>query len=520
MSSTATAPQSGFDRRWLALSVITLGSFMTLLDSTIVNVALPGITEGFHADVGQAQLIITIYLIGLAVVIPLSGFLGERFGLKRLYMITLVAFVLSSGLCAVAWSMPALIVFRALQGLGGGMLQPLGLAITFTMITPIERGRFMVLLGLPMLMGPMLGPTVGGYLVDYVSWRAIFLINVPVGIVTLVLAQRLLHETLMTRATRLDLLGFVLIALSFPAVLLGLSEGSDSGWASPLVIVLIGGGALGVMTFVLWELRHSDPLLQLKLFHNPMFAIATVMQFVTQFCFFGSNYLLPLVLEEAYDVSASETGLLLFPVAICDFLALNIAGRLYDKAGPRPFALLGLLFLLATALGLSQITVSTSPILIAVIAAFRGFGMGFCMMPVTTMAFNTVPQQLMPRATALNNVTRRVFGSASTALLTTIVVVSLSMHGAPAGATMVSGTLDNGLLLEAFRDAFIAMALIAAGGMVLALFLHDDVLVLARQDRSGAAEEVRGRGRGCAYRRLGNCVPRDPNLAPRYSAFV
>ncbi|MGE0058747.1 MAG: MDR family MFS transporter [Dehalococcoidia bacterium] len=473
--NSATLSQGGFDRRWLSLGVITLGSFMTLLDATIVNVALPGITRDFNTDVAEGQLVVTIYLISMAVVIPLSGFLGERFGLKRLYMLTMASFILSSALCAFAWSMPALIFARVLQGLGGGMLQPVGMALMFTMITPLERGRFMVLLGLPMLMGPILGPTVGGFLVDYVSWRAIFLINLPVGIVTLGLAAKLLHETLQQRATKLDGLGFLLIAFSFPALLFGLSEGSEKGWGS-LTIVLIASGAIGVLGFVLHELRTRDPLLQLRLYQHPMFAIAAVMQFITQFCFFGSNFLLPLVLQDAYHISASRTGLLLFPVAICDFIAINMAGRLYNRLGPRPFTAAGLLFLFGTAVALSQINEGTSELTIAGISALRGFGMGFCMMPVQTMAFNTVPRDQMPRASALSNVMMRIFGSASTAMLTTILVVSLAWHGAPDGASISSSDIAPSTLLASFSDAFIAMAIVSASGLILAYFVHDDAL--------------------------------------------
>jgi EmrB/QacA subfamily drug resistance transporter len=479
-----------FDRRWLSLGVITIGSFMTLLDSTIVNVALPGITKDFHADVGQGQLVVTLYLISLAVVIPLSGFLGERFGLKRVYMLTLTAFIASSALCALAWSLPILVFFRVLQGLGGGMLQPVGMAIMFTMITPLERGRFMIILGLPILLGPILGPTVGGYLVDYVSWRAIFLINLPAGLIALFFAQRWLKEVTSRPTTKLDVPGFVLIALSFPALLVGLSEGAEKGWGAPLGTTLIVGGAIGVVLFVYHELHHHDPLLQLRLFSHPMFAISSAMQFITQFCFFGSNYLLPLVLQDAYHISASRTGLLLFPVAICDFVAINISGRMYNKLGPRPFALLGLSFLFGSALALSQIRAGTSEAVIASIAAMRGFGMGFCMMPVQTMAFNTVPQNLMPRATALSNVMMRIFGSASTAILTSIVVIALTFHGAPSGATVTSGGVETSILLKAFGDAFLAMAFFSAVGLVLALFLHDDVLHTARHVASQVPAEV------------------------------
>src|SRR6266567_120080 len=241
-SSGSTVSARGFDRRWLVLTVTTIGSFMTLLDSSVVNVALPGIIKDFHSNVSRGQLVVTIYLVALAVVIPVSGFLSERIGMKRLYMGLLCAFAVTSALCAIATSMPSLIVFRALQGLGGGMLQPVGMAIVFTMITPLERGRFMILLGLPILLAPILGPTVGGYLTQYASWRAIFLINVPIGVLNLILAQCLLRETEVRSDSRLDGKGLLLSALSFPAILFALSEASDAGWGSPLVLVLLGVG--------------------------------------------------------------------------------------------------------------------------------------------------------------------------------------------------------------------------------------------------------------------------------------
>ena len=386
----------------------------------------------------EGQLVVTVYLLALAVVIPVSGFLGERVGLKRMFILTMLGFTVASSLCASAWDMHSLVVFRALQGLGGGMIQPVGMAIVFSMITPIERGRFMVVLGLPMLLGPILGPTVGGYLVEYVSWRAIFLINVPIGLIGMVLAELLLEESPIRRELRLDVVGFALGAIAFPGILLGLSEGTDQGWESPIVVALLGVGTAALIAFVIVELKHRDPLLQLRLFTRPMFSLGIFMTFVAQFCFFGSQVILPLFLQQAHGLGASRTGLILFPSAIMDFTAVMITGRLYTRFGPKPFAIVGMWVLASTALALSRIGADTNEVEIAAIASLRGLGMGLAMMPVSTMAFNTVPQELMGRATALQNVLQRIFGSASTAFLTTILYVSLSQHGGPAGATVTT----------------------------------------------------------------------------------
>jgi EmrB/QacA subfamily drug resistance transporter len=476
-----------FDRRWLVLTVVTIGSFITLLDSSIVNVALPGIIDGFHSSVAVGELVVTIYLVGLAVVIPVSGFLGERFGMKRLYIAVLLAFCLSSGLCALAWSMPALIVFRALQGLGGGMLQPVGMAIMFTVITPLERSRFMVLLGLPILLAPILGPTVGGYLTQFVSWRAIFVINLPIGLIDLVLAYWLLRETEVRHTSRLDGLGFTLSAIAFPSILFSLSEAADLGWDSPVVIVLLAAGLAALVGFVVVELRQPEPMLQLRLLANNMFAIAMVLTFVTQFCFFGSSYLLPLFLENVRGLGAAATGLVLFPSAILDFVGITLSGRLYNRVGPRPFALCGIVIYAITGVGLSRLTPATSAVTISAIASLRGLGIGLCAMPVMTMAFNTVPRDLMSRATALQNVLQRVFASASTAILTTIVLASLSLRGAPAGTTVTAASAPATFLVQAFSDAFVSMAVVAALGLVFALRLRDEVLTSAGSEGIPAA---------------------------------
>jgi EmrB/QacA subfamily drug resistance transporter len=464
------------DPRWLALSVTTIGSFMSILDSTIVNIALPSILRDFHADIRQGQLVLTIYLLALAVVIPLSGFLADRVGMKRLYMITLVCFTAGSLLCGLAWNLPSLIFFRALQGLGGGLLQPLGMAIVFTMITPLERGRFMGMLGLPMLLAPIMGPTLGGYLVEYASWRTIFLINLPIGLINLALAFWLLKETKRRPEARLDIPGFVLALFAFPPLLLGLSEGEDRGWTSPLVLTLLGVGLVSLIAFIRVELRQREPLLQLRLFEKPIFRLGMILNFVTQFSLFGMQFVLPLMLQQVHRLGAATTGLILFPGGIATFLAMNFSGRVYNRVGPRPLAISGLVVLLGTTAALSRATPGTSLVLIGGLASLRGIAMGLCNMPVQTAAFNTVAREQMTRATAITNVMFRIYGAISTAALTTVLLVSLRANGAPEGSTITDPNTPVAFLSLAFDTAFMLMAAMTAIGIILAFFLRDEVL--------------------------------------------
>jgi EmrB/QacA subfamily drug resistance transporter len=379
-------------------------------------------------------------------------------------------------MCSLAWNMESLIVFRALQGLGGGMIQPIATALVFSMITPLERGRFMVLLGLPILLGPMLGPSLGGVLVDYVSWRAVFLINVPIGVINIVLSLAMLRETPLKTETRFDARGFALAAVAFPSILLGLSRGAQHGWQENTTLALLTLGVCALVTFIYVELHNRDPMLDLRIFKRPMFSIAIVLTAVAQFCFFGSQFLLPLFLQQARGLTASQTGLILLPTAIVDFAAVNVSGRLYNKYGPKPFAVLGVWVMCATSLALSQVDASTHELVIAGVASLRGLGMGLAMMPVSTMAFNAVRSDELPRASATQNALQRIFGSASAAVLTTILAFSVRHHGGGAHATVTTPGISTDLIVSAFSDAFVAMSIVAAVGLVVAFWTRDDVL--------------------------------------------
>ena len=488
-ASPATAgPTRRFDPRWLPLSVTTIGAFMSLLDSTIVNIALPDILKDFHSGLGNGQLVLTVYLLALALVIPLSGFLSDRVGMKRLYIITLILFTAGSALCGMAWNLPSLIVFRAMQGLGGGMLQPLGQAIVFTLITPRERGYFMGLLGLPSLLAPILGPTLGGFLVEYSSWRMIFLINVPIGAINVFLALRLLKETPLRPEARLDRLGLMLSALAFPCILVALSDGGSIGWESAWILGPVVIGVLALFAFIRVELAKGDPLLKIGLFKNRMFSLGMIIIFVTQFALFGVQYLLPIFLQTAHGMSPAKAGLVLLPSGFVSFIAIYYGGRFYNRFGPKPLSILGMIVLLVTTLALSRISETTSPIIIAALASSRGIGVGLSVIPINTMAYNTVVQADMPRATALVNVLFRVFGSIATAILTAVLVASLGWHGAPAGASITDGTAPVHFMVKAFSDGFLVMAGFSVIGLVLSFFVRDRVLDEPFEERTATAQ--------------------------------
>ncbi len=497
------------DQRWVTLSVTTIGSFMSMLNQTMVNIGLPKIMTTFGVDVQMGQWVITAYMISLSVVIPISGYLAERVGMKRLYLITMALFVLSSGLCALAWDMPSLILFRILQGLGGGMLQPLGMAIVFSIVTPRERPQFMGLLGLPMLVAPLLGPTLGGFLVEFVDWHTVFTVNIPIGIVGLILAWLLLKEAPARHDAPLDKWGFALSSIGFPALLLGFTFGAREGWESFSVQLYLATGISALVAWVIVELTQDEPMLDLRLMAEPIFAISMMMNFIAQILLFGMQLLMPIYLQGAQGLSALQAGLVLVPQGIASFVSMNLSGKLYYRFGPRPLVLFGMGLMTITSWQLSLVALDTPTAWIGLLASMRGFSMGFMMMPVQTAAYNTVPQHKIARATALSNGMMRVYGSFSTAFLATVlnsratfhyaqIAQTLSPDRAPvagfldtlqplfiergivtavaqqkAAAGILSGMVNKQALGMAFTDTVMVMTLFGFVGLALAFFVHD-----------------------------------------------
>jgi EmrB/QacA subfamily drug resistance transporter len=485
----------------LPLAVTTVGSFMTILDTNIINIALPTILKEFNAGLGNGQLVITAYVMALAVVIPLSGYLGERVGMKRLYMITLAAFTAGSALCGLAWNVESLVFFRVLQGLGGGMLQPLGMALVFTMITPLERPRFVAMLGIPALLAPLIGPSIGGYMVEYASWRMIFLINVPVGLINLVLAHRLLRETPAKAETKLDTRGFALGALAFPFLLLGLSQGTESGWGSPFTLALLGLGGMALVAFVRVELAHHDPMLRLRLFSVPMFRLSLFVQWIGIFSLFGLNILIPLYLQRVHDMGAAEAGRILLPMGIVAFVSMNIAGRYYHRLGPRPIVIAGLSVLALTTFAWSLTGPGTPTIILLVLTSARGLGMGMFGQILQVVTFNAVPDGQLPRATSLVNVCQRLNTALSTTILTMVLIVGLTFTDAPGGTSIAAGNAPVPAMLHTFHYAFLIMTFVSLVGIGLATQLRDHTLEEHQRElgrQAGTAPERRSATRTLA----------------------
>ncbi|MGO9310771.1 MAG: DHA2 family efflux MFS transporter permease subunit, partial [Spirochaetia bacterium] len=334
---------------WLAPVLVALiGAFMSILDSSIVNVAIPTIMGVFNVGTTDVQWVSTIYMLSLGVVIPFSGWLGDRLGFKRLYVLSMGLFVVGSLFCTLSWDLNSLVVARVIQAMGGGMIMPTTMAMIFRMVPRTQVGSAMGILGIGLMVAPAIGPTLGGYLVEYVDWRWIFTINLPVGAIGILLALFVLPEFQSKHPGRLDIAGGLTAAGALFCLLLALSKGADWGWSAEQTILLFAVSLSCFVLFIYLELTAANPLLELRVFKYRSFTMANLVVFVTNMVMFSGFFFLPLFLQTFRGLGAMETGLLMMPGALVSGFIMPIQGRLFDRFGPRPLAIAGILMLIFT----------------------------------------------------------------------------------------------------------------------------------------------------------------------------
>src|SRR5258706_3011036 len=373
--------------RWRVAAVVALGVFMAILDNTIVSVTLPQMQKAFHTDFETITWVASAYFLAQAAVIPIVGYLSDRIGSKLIFLTALILFTAGSALCALAPTKEALIASRVFQGIGGGALLPVAFAILFRISPPAERGMANALLGIPMMMAPAFGPTVGGYLSTSFAWNAIFTINIPIGVVALVLAILVLpgrkadseNQAGPTSAGRkhFDILGLTLSMVGFTALVYGITEAGLKGWGNSTVLTFILVGAAVLVTFIVVELRVSDPVMDLRLFANYTFTISNIVLWIIAAVLFGSLFLLPLFFEKIQGNTALTAGELLISQGLSMGVGMALSGALYNRVGPRILTATGLALLGAGTYRLTRLDVNTSGPSLQIWLILRGLGLGF-----------------------------------------------------------------------------------------------------------------------------------------------
>ena len=479
----------GLDRDLMVLaSVVVLGSIMSILDTTIVNVALDTLGRDLHASLSSVQWVATGYLLSLSMVIPLTGWAIERFGAKQLWMVSTVLFLLGSMLCGASWSIGSLIVFRIVQGFGGGMIMPVGQTILAQAAGPTRMGRVMSIVGVPMMLGPVLGPVLGGILVQDASWRWIFYVNLPIGAVALFVAAKVLPSAGPRGGQRLDVRGLALLSPGLALLAYGLSEAASAGGFGGTRSVLgITIGLILVAGFGVNAVKRPGwALVDVRLLRRRSFSAGAGTSFLFGLSLFGAMILLPLYYQIVRGRGALETGLLLIPQGVASALSMPLAGRLTDSIGARKVVLGGLIATCAGTAGFVAVGANTPYIFLLGSLFVRGIGFGFTMMPAMAASYVDLESNEIPRGTTSLNIIQRVGGSIGTALMAVFLqreMVSGLRH-LGGGVTDGGGSLSQlaalppaavshvaPVIAHAFGRTFLLSLILTAVGLLPAAFL-------------------------------------------------
>lgn len=422
---TAEAPQypEKIDSAVLKIAgVVVLGSIMSILDITVVNVALPTFQEKLNVqNYSTVAWTVTAYTLALATVIPLTGWAADRFGTKRLYMLALTLFAAGSALCAAADSISMLISFRVLQGLGGGMLMPLGMTIMTRAAGPDRIGRLMAILGVPMLLGPIMGPILGGWLIDHASWHWIFLVNVPLGVIALIYAWMALPRDAPEPSESFDVIGMLMMSPGLALFLYGVSSIPAAGTVlDAKVLITMISGLLLVATFVVYSFKPEHPLLDLRLFRNRNLTVSVITMFLFGGAFFGSLLLVPTYFQVVRGELPFDSGLLMAPQGLGAMITMPLAGALADKVPIGRIVPVGIAVILAGMFNLTQIEADTSYAFLIGTLFVLGLGMGATMMPLFTAALRTLGHHQVARGSTLLNITQQIASSVGVAIISVV----------------------------------------------------------------------------------------------------
>jgi len=442
-SNSSYHPKSKY-YKWFVLGNVMLGTFMAVLDSTIVNVSLPKIMSSFGVGLSTIQWVITAYMLSMAVMLPTSGWLADKFGYKKMYFWGLFLFTFGSLLCGLSNDETTLIMSRIIQGLGAGMIQPLGMAIITREFPPQQRGVALGFWAISAAASVSFGPMIGGYLVDNFSWQLIFDVNIPVGIAALLFTVVIQREFIHPTARKFDYIGFISVIVFLPVLLYALSEGNaqtnSQGWSAPYILVCFAISAIGLAVFITQELTTESPLIELRLLKDRNFGMTNIIMFVFSMGMFGSTFLLPLYLQNSMGYTALQSGAVFLPVGIIQGFMSPVSGIFSDKVNAKGPVILGVGLLVLSFYLNSELSFLTERSYVMTSLYLRGFGMGMIFTPLSTMSLLTLPREKMAQASGISNTIRQIAGSMGVALLSTVLTSRVNFHAQVYGGAIQSGS--------------------------------------------------------------------------------
>ncbi|MGM1020265.1 MAG: MDR family MFS transporter [Bacillota bacterium] len=451
--------------QWKVVITVMLGTFTVLLNNSSLNPAIPSFIKVFHTNAATASWLITIFLIMMGMTMPLTGYLADRFGKKKVYLSGLALFVTSSLLGSLSWGLTAVILCRGLQGMAGGLMIPLSLALIFEAFPKEERGKVTGIWGIAIMAAPMLGPTVGGIVLSLSSWQVLFLMNVPTGLLGLLLGIRYLTAARSNPSRTFDSSGFITVTLGVGFILFALGRTTTAAeLIAPLHILLFLAGAALLVLFVRMELVKEQPLLNVHIFKIPTYSLSVIVASVQAIAMFGSIFLVPMLVQNVYGYDAMMTGLVFLPSAICTGWFVTIAGKQLDHKGPKGIIRTGLIITCAATAMFGMLQMNSPLWMIFVLMMLRGIGLGLSNMPATTAGLNAIPDELVAQGSAMNNVMRRLTSSLG------MVVISIYFEVRKTQLLVAGYSVETGTL-QAIREGFIGMSILILLTIPAAFFL-------------------------------------------------
>ncbi|MCY7631233.1 multidrug efflux MFS transporter [Bacillus altitudinis] len=450
--------------RSVIVGIFLVGAFVAILNQTLLIPAIPHIMEEFNIDVSKGQWLTTAFMLTNGILIPITAFLIEKFSSRSLVLTALSIFTAGTILASFATNFPVLLAARIVQAAGAGILMPLMQTIFLTIFPKEKRGQAMGMVGLVISFAPALGPTLGGWIVDSFSWKFLFYIVLPIGIIDLILAFFLMKNVTQQRDTRIDVLSVILSSFGFGGLLYGFSSVGTYGWTSATVLISLIVGAVSLFFFILRQSNLKRPMLEFGVFKFAIFSLTTFLGMLVFALLIGTETILPLYTQNVRGLSALDTGLILLPGALFMGFLSPIIGRIFDKVGGKGLALGGFTILAVTSLPFMMLNLDSSIALITMAYTLRLIGVGMIMMPLTTAGINSLPPHLIPHGTAMNNTMRQMGGSIGTAVLVSI--MSSSAANAALSDPMKSA-------VHGMNTSFIVSGAIAVIGLVLSFFLKE-----------------------------------------------
>ncbi|WP_130859310.1 MDR family MFS transporter [Gracilibacillus phocaeensis] len=446
--------------------VLLTGGFISILNQTTMITAIPPIMEEMDVTANTAQWLTTVFMLVNGVMIPVTAFLMERFTTRQLFITSMIVFAVGTAFSALAPNFGMLLLGRTIQSTGAGVIMPL-MQTVFLLLFPIRnRGVAMGLVGLVISFAPAIGPALSGWVITAYSWRAVFLIILPIAIIIIIVAAKVMKNVTELTYPKLDILSIILSSFGFGGFLYGFTSAGNNGWESIITIATLAIGAVSLACFIVRQLRMKTPMLDFRVFKNPIFTLSTIIPMIAFMGLIGAETLIPLYMQNGRNFTAMEAGIALLPGALVNGMMSPITGRIFDRFGARWLSIIGLTIITIATLAFSNLGASTSMLMIMILYAIRMFGLSMVMMPVTTAGLNQLSRELLPHGTAMTNTMRQVSASIGTAIVITVMTT-----------TEVAAKLDPDIaypMIHGVNRAFMVITILSLIGVVISFFIKKD----------------------------------------------